>query len=125
MLIFKELHSGNPIIIEVDGKEINTEATPESMLWKLAGNKEKILWGVPATEFIKTFITECEKDMYEAFAPQQYKLRKARMEAGKYDREKFEQEFASVIKDPLARIEDGPDCWEKIKQGSEIKQAVI
>ncbi len=125
MLIFKELHSGNPIIIEANGREINTECTPESMLWKLAGNKENMLWGVPTEEFIKTFIAECEKDMYEAFAPQQYKLREARMKAGRYDREKFEREFASVIKDPLARIEDGRDCWEKIKQGSEIKQAVI
>lgn len=123
MLIFKELHSGNPIMIEVDGKEINTERTPESMLWKLAGNEDDTLWGVPAGEFIKTFITECEKDMYEAFAPQQYKLRKVRMEAGRYDREKFEREFASVIKDPLARIEDGRDSWVKII--GKINQAVI
>ena len=103
MTIKEVIARENVIITLDDGTEMDSEKTPEELLFILSkGNTIKDL---DHDELTKAFVDGCEKDMMKA----------GRYESGYWDKETFEKRLGKTKDHPFRRISDGEEMWETLK----------
>lgn len=107
------------VVVLKDGSEIDTERTPEELLFILS--KGETVKDLDHNELTKAFVAGCEKDLMMAFV-QNYDFWFGRYQSGYWDKEMFEKRLGKTKDRPFRRITEGEEMWETLKKFATKKE---